>query len=168
MHQRSRKLSDETAATFKDLHSSHKGATKSAAGRRQGRRIKCEVWQQLLMNKQSPFLQAQKETGHLCRRDWPRASDDLTSVCWVCLPLRWRSSKLKKQNENQNPRRIRSQVLSSNLVWAVNRWCGAGVLGKPKSADRYLRRYINLKCGFLFGLLIDTDQAVVAVKAPCS
>lgn len=44
-------------------------------------------------------------------------------------------------------------------------WCWAGVLGKPKSAARYLRWYINLKCGFPFGVLIDTDQAIVAVKA---
>lgn len=45
-------------------------------------------------------------------------------------------------------------------------WCWAGVLSKPKSVARYLRGCRNLKCGFPFSTLIDTEQAAVAVKAP--
>lgn len=68
---------------------------------------------------QSHFLQTQKETGHLCGRDWPRASNDLTSVCWVCLPLRWRKSNMDEEKKI----RIwggRSHALSSNRVWVMN------------------------------------------------
>lgn len=75
---------------------------------------------------------------------------------------------MNKQKKNQNLRQIRSQVLSSNLVLSGGwmDWCWAGVLSKPKRVARYLRGCINLKCGFPFSILIDTEQAAVAVKAP--